>query len=341
MVFVLLAAGLVIFVWRQLPKKRSAVTANTSSSVSAPSGNSPAGQPINPATEPGVGASRPPLELSDKTASMQAIWAGENAKAQDFYGRVMDQYGNPVTEVEVTGNLALIKGFDVPERKTVIRVLTDAKGEFQITGIRGWELGVIPRKLGYELASNTTARTLPPGGKTSPALRAVFTMWKLKAAEPMVHKEIVAGLPCDGSAMTLDLLTGRRVANGGDLTIRMTRKPINIDRSGTFDWSVNFTVNGGGLVEISDLYPNEAPVEGYEPSITRSTRAGPPYFTGNALDQWYYLKSRDGQVFGRVRVHITADYQPPPVRLEIDAFVNPSASRNLQYDPSSQLPGRR
>lgn len=339
-VFGLLTAAFATLAWWLRPTSHLPPPGSLSrpSSVNSSPGKSLPIQPSSEALGSGTVASKPPPAWADKTVAMKAIWAGENAKTQDFYGTVVDQYGRPVTDAEVIGNLAWIQGFDVPEKTKILKAKSDTDGQFQFTDIQGWELGVMPSKPGYELAPNTSARKLPPDGKTSPSGRALFTMWKLKGAEPMVHKEIAAALACDGSPTTLDLLTGRRVASGGDFTVSMIRNPLNIDRSGSFDWSVTFTVNGGGLMEVSDLYPNEAPAEGYHPSITKNTRTGPPYFTGNAFDKSYYIKSRGGQVYGRMKVHISADYQPPPVRLEIEVFANPNASRNLEYDRFKQAP---
>jgi hypothetical protein len=131
-------------------------------------------------------------------------------------------------------------------------------------------------------------------------------------------------------------LTGHRVANEGDLTVVMTRVPVDIDRGKPFNWSLTLTVPGGGLSEIADAYSNEAPGAGYVSSIAKNFHAGPPYFTENVFDQSYYFKSRGGKVYGRMKIHISADYQPPPARLEIEVFANPAGSRNLEYDPHKQ-----
>ena len=279
------------------------------------------------------------LKVDPKATAIMALMAEENAQLQNYYGKIVDQYGNPVVDADVTGYVTLLVGIDSDEKREEHIAKTDSQGLFEFTGLRGASVSANAAKAGYTIDYRTGYK-LPAGGKTKPDDRAILTMWRLKGADPMAHKKIEAGLSCDGSPMTLDLLTGHRVPNGGDVTLSLTRNPVNIDRSKPFDWSLTLTVTEGGLVVITDPYPNEAPAEGYEPSVTKTMHAGPPYFTGNKFDQSYYLKSRKGQVYGRMKVHISADYQPPPARLEIEVFANPSGSRNLEYDPSKQAPAR-
>jgi hypothetical protein len=260
--------------------------------------------------------------------------------SHSFYGKIIDQYGEPVEGAMVTGKRipepALLGEIRIgPER--VYTTQSDKNGEFRLKYYES-KVGAKVEKEGYEMGfGNGTYQTPNKEGKTTPNERAIFTMWKLKGAEPMVHKEIRTGLSCDGAPTTLDLLTGHRVANGGDLVITMTRTPLDIDRRQPFDWTVTFAIIGGGLREIHDPYPNEAPAEGYQPSITLNIHAGPPYFTGNKFDQSYYFKSRNGQVYGHMKLHVTADYQPPPTPIEIEVFANPASSRNLEFDPWNQI----
>jgi len=52
---------------------------------------------------------------------------------------------------------------------------------------------------------------------------------------------------------------------------------------------------------------------------------------------YLYFKSKDGKVFGRMNVEITADYQPPPTVFRADILANPAGSRNLEYDPKKRI----
>ena len=267
-----------------------------------------------------------PSESNPKVLAMIAIWTSENAKSQDFYGKIIDQNGQVIADAEVTGELGWIQGMTTGPKTKSFTTKTDARGEFQFVGIAGWQLGVIPKKQGYQLARNNDAKTMPSSGKTSPSSRAIFTMWKLKGPEPMIHTKINASLACNGTPRSFDVVNARRDA--GNLMATYSRSPLNIEKSPTFDYNLTLGMKGGGLIEIKDLYPNEAPSDGYQP-VSVAMRANDPSWT-SSLDRSYYFC--DGKNYGRLALHLQANYPPPSTHFTIEAFVNPSGSRNLEYD---------
>jgi hypothetical protein len=151
----------------------------------------------------------------------------------------------------------------------------------------------------------------------------------------MVHVKAQAGVACDGSPVTFNLLTGKRDAQG-DLIVRLTRNPVNIVRGKPFDWSITLEISSGGLQEITDLYPNEAPRDGYQSTITMNFPANMPKWSA-WLNHPFYFRSRGGQVYGRMNVSITADFQPPPTFFSTEIYANPAGSRNLEFDPDKQI----
>jgi hypothetical protein len=272
--------------------------------------------------------------LINKGEAMVAMEQVANSQPQEMYGRVIDQYGQPVAGAAVTGTVMFQAGWNA-SREEPHAAQTDGNGEFQFTGLHGWKLAVAPSKPGYELGRNITAMLLPASGKTSPSDRAIFTMWKLKGPEPMTHANIHAYIPCDGTITRYDLLTGKRSAQG-DLVVSLTRKPVNIDRGKPFDWSVTLEVPGGGLQEITDLYPNEAPQNGYGKESTTHFSLDMPKWEA-AWRQSFYFQGRGGQVHGRMVVTIQAEFQPPPTFFSAEIYANPSGSRNLEFDPAKQI----
>jgi len=270
--------------------------------------------------------------LMSKEDLIKAVVAEQNKQPQDFYGKVIDQHGEPVAGVTVTGSLIIDTGEDL-KTKEIHTTQTDAEGLFQFTGGEGSEIAVVVNKAGYEMGDRGEGYKGPVGKKTSPTDRAILTMWKLKGAEPMVHTRIEVGIPCDGTQRNFDLLTGHRVENGGDLTVSFARDPVDIVRGKPFDWKLILGVPEGGLLEIADLYPNEAPADGYQPNVQidmpATTNKWTPDFNGS-----YYLESRGEKIFGRVTVRLTGNYEPPPTHFEIDAYLNPAGSRNLEIDSS-------
>ena len=73
----------------------------------------------------------------------------KNNQCQDFYGKIIDQYGEPVVGTSVTGNLFNETGFYKPEKRNVYKTQSNASGLFQFTGLYGSDLNVIVKKDGY------------------------------------------------------------------------------------------------------------------------------------------------------------------------------------------------
>ena len=287
--------------------------------------------------------------LASKAEVMQQVWDDENAKPQDFYGKVIDQFGAPIVGADVAGNMAWIQGYDIGEKTKTYKTKTDANGEFEFAGVSGWKLGVVPSKPGYELnlAYNTRAINLPAGGKTSSKIRAVFNMWKLKGPEPMVHTEIDGRIPYDGRSATFDICSGKSSkvradknnTDKGDLRITLERNPVDIKRGDRCDWSARIEVVGGGLVEIADAYPNLAPETGYQPLLKFTGKKDDPQWNPK-LTKTFYVHTQKG-TFGRVGVDLIVDTARPEIGLGvgigIEAWMNPSGSRNLEYDREKEV----
>jgi hypothetical protein len=54
-------------------------------------------------------------------------------------------------------------------------------------------------------------------------------------------------------------------------------------------------------------------------------------------DRTFYLNSRGGQVYGHLQIkELEPDYRGKAA-LRIESYVNPSGSRNLEFDPAKQV----
>ena len=291
----------------------------------------------------------PSQGLISKNEVMRQVWARENTTPQDFYGRVIDQYGAPVVDADVAGNMAWLQGYDIGEKTKTFTTKTDLNGEFKFTGISGWKLGVVPTKSGYELnlAFDTQAIKLPAGGKTSPESRGVFFMWKLKGPESLVHTEIDGRIPYDGRSVIFDLCSGKpakiRVDNNesgkGDLRVTLARDPVDIKRGDRCNWNLRIEMVDGGLVEIADLYPNLAPETGYQQSVEFAGKKDDPQWNPR-LSKSFYFHTYKG-MFGRFLIDLIIDTARPEIGLgvgiNIKAWINPSGSQNLEYDRTKEI----
>ena len=99
-----------------------------------------------------------------------------------FYGRLEDQLGRVVSGAEVDFNIQ----YENPQTRgnQSGRVMADANGVFTISGYKGANLTIVPRKAGYVLtATNATFRysQISPGYFVPEAGNpTVITMWKFK-----------------------------------------------------------------------------------------------------------------------------------------------------------------
>jgi hypothetical protein len=204
-----------------------------------------------------------------KNEAIMAHFLVGNLKQQDFYGEVIDQNGQPVVKADVAGYLRSDEGFDTSDEKVeVLKTKTDAKGFFQFTGIHGARFGQKVSKEGYQMGQGSGFYVRPNDqDKTSPTERAVFKMWKLLGAEPMVHTQLHAGLACDGTPKSFNLLTGQKLSAGGDLIVTLVRNPVDINRLKHFDWTLTLSIPLGGLAEFEGGYENEAPLTNYQTTI--------------------------------------------------------------------------
>jgi hypothetical protein len=173
------------------------------------------------------------------------------------------------------------------------------------------------------------------GADTSPDNRLVYIMWKLKGPEPMIHTEnFYRNIKPDGRMYTVDFLKneiteGTNVA--GDLIVQFLRQPQSNPR-GNPDWSFVMTAIGGGFIGVTnDEYLNEAPESGYRQQYKIERNSKNSTLT-------FYLKSRGGRIYGHFQImQLYPGYRDKDLAgVQIEFYVNPAGSRNLEFDPSKQ-----
>jgi hypothetical protein len=261
-----------------------------------------------------------------------------------FYGKVIDQDNAPLPGVKVRLSVRhtqeLLPGtardvFDYIEKTT------DAQGLFSLTGKKGALLGVEKmEKEGYE-AGNVSGRPF----WYAPAISSmrfisdekapeIFRMWKLQGAEKLLRKGIGTGIPYDGSTVVFDLETGREVRSGGDIKVTLLRTPLQIKPQEKYDWTATIEAVDGGVIVSTDELMYRAPESGYEPKLTIAASTKDPKWS-RSKSVSFYLKSRGK--YARVTADFTTDYDKPKTGFRVTAYINPSGSRNLEYDPAKAL----
>jgi hypothetical protein len=276
----------------------------------------------------------------DKGVAMVEMMTLTDSQSQDFYGKVIDQYGLPVARADVSLVINRAAGGGAAQKTQ-----TDEKGLFQFTGIKGQSLNITPEKIGYQIEGHGLGLKGLNGPETSPDNRAIYTMWKLKGPEPMLHNELnTRKIQPDGRVFTVDFVKneiteGTNVA--GDILVQIKRPPEVKPRE-KYDWSFVMTAIDGGFIEVTnDVYLNEAPQSGYQQQyqMNRYATNVVNYSTYSLYrtDRTFFLKSRGGKVYGHFHINeLDPDYRGGMASLRIESYINPAGSRNLEFDPSKQ-----
>jgi hypothetical protein len=339
LVFGSLFAAIMIAVWVFLDfQKRPSSDANytkptTNVSPLVSTQSSPSVSTLNSPSSPNV----PPRAEKAKEQLMQEVWNTENRKPLDLYGKVIDQYGQPVMGAEVQGNVLLNVDF-THSRDEIYHTQTDSQGLFNFKDIHGVALGIWPKKEGYTYDLKLPSRR-PENYTLDPENPVVFIMWKLKGVEPMLHTHLDSRVPYDGHSAFFGLLTGKK-DDRGDLRITLMRNPLQVRRGmDHFNWNVQIEIVGGGLSEVKDPYPNLAPESNYQASFQFSVQAGSSNWT-QRLTKMFYVHLRKGE-YGRIMLDLTTDSERPDTGISIESWINPSGSRNLEYDSKKEISASR
>ena len=312
--------------------------------ASNPPTNTPGpAQPVPPPTQ------KPSVELGRAFETL-------NHNEIEFYGRAVDQFGEPVPAADVDGVVIVNTGTQGGEMRR--KATTDTQGYFQFGGFKGQDLGITISKDGYDYRRHNSSfsytyfeadhkRHIP-----DPKNPVVFMLWKKQGAEPLVHyKKTFWDIPANGTPVKIDLATGKLGAGNADLMITLERTPLKM-RNGErgYPWTVSIDVVGGGLIEAGERdYYNVAPEVGYEPRFkyaqeTQSVRDAQEervkWTWKDSISENFFIKSRDGERYARVTLSIYPggrSSNDTVGSVGITVWLNPNGSRNLEFDPAKVI----
>ena len=307
----------------------------------------PASQQPTDVTNPAV-PSKPalvPAPQRDKLEFLRDL-AQQSNRPIRFYGKVIDQDEKPIPDVRVklairtakepiTGLVSDVFDYQI--------MTTDAQGQFTITDAKGALLEVKSlEKPGYEASIKKINQAYwywrDPSQvfKPDPEAPEVFRMWKRAGAEKLLRKGISVPLRYDGTPSTLDLTNGR-AGSSGDLRVTLVRDPQQITYGQrNYEWTLTIESLGGGLIETNDEQMYRAPTEGYQPKLI-------VHMPANASD-WadekqlnLYVKLHGGQQYARAELKALVGSDRESTPFYITSYINPSGSRNLEYDPTQDI----
>ncbi|MGP8200774.1 MAG: hypothetical protein ACLQU4_14865 [Limisphaerales bacterium] len=284
-----------------------------------------------------AGAPRP--TLGPKEERMLGILSTYNDVPINFYGKLEDQFQNPVVGAEIKASIMVNngrrEGTDHPS------TTSDANGFFEFHG-KGESIGMMPQKVGYALASVETLFKFS-GMEDHPYVSdanspTVVKMWKLQGSEPLANINQHYRLLNTGVTMNFDLLTGAIVPNGGDIKITVNRPAGIISTRTQQDWSLTVEAVDGGLVETSMAESRVtyiAPENGYQPSaaFTMSTTNNTWY---QSIHQMFFLNSRSSQVYSKVYLSFRLNEDPKGfMNITFAGVANTNGSRNWEGDSNT------
>jgi hypothetical protein len=309
-------------------------TNTVSAAVAAP--GQPVTAPIPTPAPPGqTAANAPTPSRPAKGEQIKEGLAALNDVPIAFYGRLEDQFGDPVVGAEVTTSIRIYNGI----RSTVERsfVTSDANGLFQVKGSKGESLGLRPRKEGYTLATADTefkySYMYADHYTPDPSNPTVIKMWKLQGAEPLAGIAKEYRLPFTNAPLFFDLVAGSVSDSGGDLEVTVSRVPGSLSKRSPGDWSIEFKPVNGGIVE-SDYHTSsltfEAPTQGYQDSLLVKMARDDPAWYDN-VDKVFFLKSRGGRVHAKLHFEFRINDDPTDrMWLQFRGVANTNSSRNWE-----------
>jgi hypothetical protein len=262
----------------------------------------------------------------------------------DFYGRVVDEAKQGVAGAKVrvsASEFNLLKPEDMFLGAKKLTLETDSEGNFSVRGLRGYSLVIRVEKEGYFTSSRNPSGFNYVGDpkenfRSHPSHPVIFQLQKKGAVEALIHtrgKGYV--IPRDGTPVFVDLFESKTNSAFADLKVQAWTDEGNKDKNYRYDWQVRIEVIDGGIQERIGEFAYLAPESGYATSYELNY----PTSLGNAwsddVAKSFFLQLRGGQTYGRLDFRMIA-HGDHFCRLQ--AWLNPSGSRNLEPDPSLLFP---
>ena len=248
----------------------------------------------------------------------------------EFYGRVVDENGEAVSGAQINFSCNDLS----QEGTSNYHAASDSSGGFSLKDVKGKLLVVRISREGY-YTSKADNNSFEYGdshitvvGRGNPI---VFHLRKKRESAPLVINDYpgfahIAQLKHDGTPVELDLFQGASVAAGsGQLKLELQRD-LSDKNAKQFDWKLQISVSGGGLISTDEEFPFEAAKGGYQSSIVFEMPATNQNWQGQVNGK-FYIQLPDGK-YGRFELMFLA-YNGV---FTIHSAINPSGSRNLESD---------
>ncbi len=265
-------------------------------------------------------------EMLDREAQKRLLIESANVPIK-FWGKVVDQEGNPLGNVTVKYRVQRSAIFSSSGNSIVGSVESSPDGLFSISNVRGATLEMEDFvRNGYRIMSNQqvnfgysrTPEVYKPTAN-SPRIYIMETKY-FPVSVTSVSQQL--RLPWDGKPIRIDLDSGKP-SPSGKLVLTASRTAA----TGRFGWILSLTVEGGELKEAESGAAFIAPEDGYHPTWECGYKAeDKPWRLGRDADVYYRINGK----YGRLKLQIYAHAGPNDVSIHFERFVNSSGGRNTE-----------
>ena len=254
----------------------------------------------------------------------------------EFYGKVVDENTNLVAGASVHFVWTDLSPKGNSEKDTT----SDQDGFFSLSNTNGKNLIVQVSKEGYYSYQRFGAAFNYAGENQNfipdAANPVIFRLKKKGVAEPLVHIQSPMGGPKgfriakDGTADEISLTTGKAVPPGqGDLRVQCWTDNQGKAPGEKYDWKCQISVPSGGLVQSTEDLDFQAPLTGYRTSDAIDMPAKLESDWSSHVKRNYFVKLANGN-YARMSFEMVAGGDH---FFQLESFLNPSGSRNLEFDP--------
>lgn len=275
-----------------------------------------------------------------------------------FYGRVIDQHGQPVKNARVgyTGENAYLstgggRGYAYTDEDGYFMIDTTGAA-LELSGIAHPQVDSVsfetpdrlvndiksPKEITVRFVShNKSDAKLNYNDFSDKSKAYIVHAWRLSEYEGALSGDVITDYDADGRYYTLLLdqsVYDNRLKEGktaGNIYVSCTRPHMESIRD-YGDWSISITPVNGGIQKTTDLYMNTAPETGYQPSLDIVMSKGSSDYESRLLNKRYYFKSNNGKEYGSLLLNIAPfrNAKKEACRLDVYYKINPTGSRNLE-----------
>ncbi len=256
----------------------------------------------------------------------------------NFYGKVVDENEQPVEDahIKLDWNDQSARGTSYSE------TVSDANGFFSLTGVEGKILGVRPEKESYYTSLEQNRFVFEYAAfweeksyhEPDPDKPVIFHLRKKGEAEPLIKRYAQISLPRNGSVVRFDLFEGKQ-SQAGQLELQAWCSEK--DAEGKYDWRLIIQVPSGGIKDTKEEFAFSAPESGYAPTLEINMLRNLGKDWKSSVEQQAYVAFGNPVQYTRINFRMTGLGE----NFYMDCWVNPSGSRNLEYDKEKEIKPER